>query len=161
MSEATARADAGEGDVAVVASWRTGPRGLDRARTRVPLIYDLACGDSSMEALGEKYGVEHSSISRFARRYATEIGTQRASLEDKLAAVWIAQKAARLAEYQDDVESINAVHDVLPAPDPSLLGAKHRALRNSAEELGALKTVIDSTVSVRYELVGVDPEALR
>ncbi len=45
--------------------------------------------------------------------------------------------------------------------DAALLRTKHAALHAVAEELGQLKTVIDATVSVRYEVVGVDPAALR
>jgi hypothetical protein len=142
---------------------RGSPRSrLNRAAVRLPLILDLASGEKSQDALAEQYGVDQGSISRFALRFAAEIEAQRADMENKFAALWIAQKAARLAAYEDDVEAIDDHHDQPEtALDPALLGAKHRALRNTAEELGALRTVIDSTVSVRYEIVGVDPEALR
>lgn len=134
---------------------------LERAQIRVPLILSLAAGETQVE-LAELYGFSQVAISKFAKRHAPEIEAQRRDLEDKFGALWIAQKAVRVGAYQDDVAAIDAVHDAMaPAVDPQLLGAKHRALRNVAEELGALRTVIDSTVQVRYELIGVDPEALR
>lgn len=136
-------------------------RRLDRAPTRLPLIYALACGESQAEQAA-LYGVSQPAISLFATRWAREIEAQRADLEDRFGAQWIAQKALRIGAYQDDVEAIDDHHDQPEAGlDAALLAAKHRALRNTAEELGALRTVIDSTVSVRYEIVGVDPEALR
>ncbi len=140
--------------------------GLDMAHRRVPLIYDLACG-MSQDVAAAKYDVHQSSICRFAERYAAEVAQQYAALEDRFAALWIASKAVRLAVYQDDAEAIDAHLLAMAEIDPSLgldaalLRVKHAALHSAAEELGQLKTVIDATVSVRYEVVGVDTAALR
>jgi hypothetical protein len=76
--------------------------------------------------------------------------------------LWIADKVARLAELEDDVECINA--ELMTAPvdvQPRLYLAKHRALRNAAEELGQLAPKqLNATVSVRYEIANVDMGAL-
>jgi hypothetical protein len=141
---------------------RQAPRlGLDRPATRVPLIYALACGAEDQYTLATRYGVNQSSISRFAVRWEREIAVQAGALEDKLAALWIADKTIRIATLQDDADRIDTYLAEMEMLDPALLRVKHAALRAAAEEMGQLKTVIDTTVSVRYEVVGVDPEVLR
>lgn len=150
---------------------------LERAAVRIPLIRDLAEGILQVEAAA-KYEVGQPAIAHFVRRHSAEIEHVRANLEDVYAGIWIAEKAERLKRYAADVEAIDSLHDgslatyaglggvdaegePLPIPlVPSLLMAKHRALRNTGEELGALRTVIDHDVHVRHELVGVDPADL-
>ncbi len=145
---------------------RRAVRDLNRAQTRIPLILDLATGMSQYEA-ADKYAVHQSSISRFADRWAAEVRAQEDALEDQFAALWIAHKRIRIGVYQDDADAIDAHLAEMAGVDPSLgldaalLRVKHAALRAVAEELGQLKTVIDATVSVRYEVVGVDVANLR
>lgn len=137
-----------------------GRRVLERARVRVPLIRDLAAADATLTDLAETYDVTPPAILAFGRRHREEIERCRAGLENELAAYWIAQKANRIGEYQDDVERINDLMDETGELDAGLIRAKHNAVRSVAEETGALRTVVDSTVTVGYVLTGVDVSAL-
>lgn len=130
---------------------------LEQARVRVPLIRDLAC-EMTQAAAAEKYGVVQQSITAFAQRHRAEIEAARADIADEMAGVWIAEKRARLLAYQEDVELIDAGGE---ARRLNHMNDRHRALRNSAEELGALKQVVTADVTVRHEIVGVDPDVLR
>jgi hypothetical protein len=139
------------------------PRGsVLRGPVKVRLIHDLALDAFTERALAEDYGVSQPSIHEFKERYAYQITVARSDIENQLAGLWIADKLNRLAELEDDVEHINAELETAPiALRPRLYLAKHRALRNAAEELGQLAPrKIDATVSVRYEVVGVDMAAL-
>lgn len=129
---------------------------------RIPLIRELALGVATQVELAERFECTQPAISRFADRYAVEIRMVRADIDSEMAGIWIAEKRYRLQSYADDVETIDShLQDADPERVPQLLGAKHRALRNAAEELGHLRTFIDTSVSVRVEIVGVDPDQLR
>jgi hypothetical protein len=112
--------------------------------------------------LAEEYGVSQPSIHEFKQRHAHQIAAARDDIENHLAGLWIANKLDRLAELEDDVEEINTALQGAPLElKPRLYLAKHRALRNAAEELGQLAPrKLDATVNVRYEVVGVDMKAL-
>ena len=85
-------------------------------------------------------------------------GVATTSTKSKIAKLW-----ARLAELQDDVERIN---EQLETADTAaqlrvLYGAKHRALRDAAEQLGELAPrQINVGTTVRYEIAGVDLDKL-
>lgn len=157
---------------------RSYARQLNRPHIVVDIVRRLAQGDTQ-QAIATRYGVSQPAISLFATKHADRIALVRENQEDEFAGIWIADKAARLAAYAADVEAIDSLHAELvenyreaggadvegtPLPLPlsaGLLGAKHRAVRNAAEELGALKTVIDTTVQVKYQVVGIDPDDLK
>jgi hypothetical protein len=133
-----------------------------RGPAKVRLIHDLALDAWTERALAESYGVSQPTIHEFKDRYRYQIAVARGDIENHLAGLWIADKQARLAELEDDVEQINqALADAPLDVQPRLYLAKHRALRNAAEELGQLAPKrVDASVSVRYEIVGVDMAAL-
>jgi hypothetical protein len=141
---------------------------LERAQVRIPLIQMLAVGTTSQVELAARYGVTQGAISKFGTRHAAEIQSVREGVEMKVVALglWIADKVTRVGVLQDDAERIDSWLDLITedgpaAPDAALLRVKHAALRAVAEELGQLTQKIDATTTVRYELVGVDPEELR
>lgn len=131
---------------------------LERAWVRHKLIRDLATNDATQVELADRYGVVPQSISQFKQRHQTAIDEMRADLENQFAALWIAEKASRLAEYQQDVEDIGSTSN------HELLRAKHNALRSAAEELGQLPSRYNVQVNnapVTYKIDGVDLEQLR
>jgi hypothetical protein len=163
---------------------------LERTRTKVALIYDLAAGELSHRALAAKHGVSGAgAIAEFKKKYRAEIDRQRADMANRFANLWIADKAARLAGYQDEAEVAEreiqkAVDDRLiikadkPDPDDMEDGAlegdvsgpvsryfraRDRALRSAAEELGQLPTrttvALEST-TIRHIIEGVDLDKL-
>lgn len=145
---------------------------LERGHVRLALIRDLAGGEHTGAKLAKKYGVCAQAISEFKRRHEAAIAEVRGKLDDEFAGLWVARKAARLAEYENDLLCIQeaielaaeAAGDDAPPPVPAdLLRAKHRALRAVAEELGQLPTRMDVQVSgeVVHYAFGGDDEAAR
>lgn len=131
---------------------------LERAWVRNKLIRELAAERLSHAKLAEKYGVTDVSISNFKKRHLTEIEEVRADLEDQFAGLWIANKAARLAELEQDVDDIGTT------TNHELLKVKHNALKQAAEELGQLPSRFSVQVNnqpVTYKIEGVDMDALR
>lgn len=137
------------------------PRVL-RGPVRVRLIHDLALDAFTERALAEQYDVSQPSIHEFRDKHSYQIMMARDHIESEVAGLWIAEKVNRLAELEDDVEHINEALATVPAEDrPRLYLAKHRALRNAAEELGQLAPKrVDANVTVRYEIANVDMKAL-
>lgn len=134
-----------------------------RGPVKVRLIHDLALDAWTERLLAEQYGVSQPTVHEFKERHAYQIAAAREDIENHLAGLWIADKLNRLAELEDDVERINEVlESTKPADRPRLYLAKHRALRNAAEELGQLAPrAVSVGTTVRYEIVGVDMDQLR
>lgn len=139
------------------------PRGaILRGPVRVRLIHDLALNAWTERDLADRYDVSQPSINEFKHRHRDQIATARENIENHFSLLWITDKIARLSELEDDVEQINEALAVAPiANRPRLYMAKHRALRNAAEELGQLAPRdINATIKVQYEIIGVDMGAL-
>lgn len=127
------------------------------------LLHELARGEKQRIQLAEEYGVVPSAITNFAHRHAAELEQIRRDLDNEFAGLWIAQKAARLAEYEQDVNRINDTLDDEERPDTNLMRTKQAALRQVAEELGQIPSKVNLSVepvTVRYEVVGVETEEL-
>lgn len=141
---------------------------LERAHVRSRLIRELAHGDKTKTALAKSYGVTQQSVSDFAQRHAQAIADAKARLEDEFSHLWIADKAQRVAEYQEQFDQIAAALESgdwgVHMNTAELMRAGQSALRAVAEELGQLpsrQTIQhEGGVTVRYELVGIDPETL-
>lgn len=149
------------------ASERKGQRWgrLERGWRKVQLINELAAAELTERQLATKYDVAPSSINEFRQRHREEINRALLNREDEFAALWVANKANRLAEYEED---INAINDALQADseeDDKLRAAKHRALRAVAEELGQLpnrlNVTADQRVTVEHRVTGLDVEKLK
>lgn len=138
---------------------------LERGWRKVQLIQELARGEDTQESLAKKYDCTPSAMSQFKDRHLPEIEHVRRNLEDEFAALWVAKKINRLAEYEADIDAINEALLLAGAEDSAAArAAKHRALRSVAEELGALPNRLnvtgEVTARVTYELVGVDMDKL-
>lgn len=133
---------------------------LTRGWKKQQLIRELAQGDKLQQQLAREYGVSQGRISQFKTENAVAIEQCRLDMENEFAALWIARKLNRLAEYEADVEELNK----LPKGSRSYRD-KHRALRQAAEELGHLPNRVtlagEVNARVRYLVDGVDDEALK
>lgn len=74
------------------------------------LQHDLAAGKSQTQCAA-MYGCTQSSISEFAKKYATEIQSIKDSTRTLLDDLWIADKQKRIAGYQEDIERIESMLD--------------------------------------------------
>jgi hypothetical protein len=143
---------------------------LERGHVKVRLIREIAKGEKSNGALGKEFGVSAEAVRLFKHRHAARIEQVAAKLDDDFAALWVADKANRIAEYQQQVDDIA---DLMADPERAakagvqaaeMMRTAQSALRAVSEELGQLpaRTVRhEGGVSVRYEVVGVSPEELR
>lgn len=158
--------------------------GADKA-DRMPLgglikrkvIRDLALSGLTQAAIAEKYGVTPGAITQFKQRNAQEIQAVAAAADDDYAGILIAEKAARLAAYQD-------IHERAMEPTPKITnkgtvvvdpvtgeyvyeinaGAAMTALKSAAEEMGQLPTRLqiqgDMQTTTTYRIENVEPGAL-
>lgn len=146
------------GDTAAKGSAKRHAYPLSRGWVKHKLIHEVARKEKSTTQLAEEYGVTTSAISQFKTRHATRIAEVEQDIENAFAGLWIAQKEARLAEYQEDVDRIG------DADDPALLRIKAAMLKAVAEEMGHLPTKTSMQVEknkVTYTIEGVDLDELR
>lgn len=161
---------------------------LERGWTKWRLIRDLASMDRTKAQLSRAYGVTTSAITQFSQRHAVEIDEVKAAIEDEMAGLWIAQKRARLAEYQQDLEDLAELMALDMDPDtapreaadpddpdstivvkvgtdvPAISRARSRILKQVAEEMGHLPARVQVNVNdqrVNYSVEGVDLSQLR
>lgn len=126
---------------------------IERGRHKLTLIRDLAAGEETQTQLAGKYGVTQGAISQFASRHAVEIERVVGKLDDEFAGLWIANKAARIAEYQqmvadiDEIVAESTVDGRINIVDADVLRTKLATLRQVAEELGQLP----ARVTVKHE----------
>ena len=125
---------------------------------RRQLCRELATGEHTHAVLGKRYGVTRQAITAFAKRYAREIDAIKADLDNEFAGLWIAQKAARIAAYQADLEASEAGGY---GSHFEQIRTRTQILKSVAEELGQLPPRATITiVPVQHILEGVDPDAL-
>lgn len=139
-------------------SWQRRPWG--RGWRKQQMLRDLAEGKMTQSEIGRKYGVSQQRICAVANWTPNKVIIEeiRANLEDKFAGMWIAQKEARVAEYQADADRF------ANTDDPALARVRQAALRNVAEELAQLPnrvTVQHERKTVNYTVDGADPEDLK
>jgi len=125
---------------------------LERGWVKHRLIRDFALGEKNGKELAEQYGVSSTSISQFKKRHSLEIEEVRNNLADEYAGVWVAQKLARIQEYQQAAEKMAAGNS------PRNAEVLVSILKAVAEELGQLPARTQVNVSnenVTYEIVGI------
>lgn len=124
---------------------------LERAWTRFALMRDLAAATTSQAEMAKKYGVTGPAITAFKQRHAEAIADIQERLEDELSGILVAQKANRLAMYQDQIEQ---------AEDREDWKLVARLLRQVAEEMGHLPSRVHISgqmdVQTRYVIEGTD-----
>jgi len=140
------------------------------------LVRELALGEENQTQLAEKYDVDPSAISRFAKRNAEEIAAVRADADNEFAGLLIVQKAYRLGTLEQLLrEAMRPTTKVAPsgrvAYDENGNAIKEiqgdlasKLLKQAAEEMGQLpnRVTLDGRVDVHtsYTVVGVEPEDL-
>jgi len=125
---------------------------LERGWVKHRLIRDMALGEKTQRALAAQYGVSQTSISAFKKRYILEIEEVRNNLADEYAGVWVAQKMARIQEYQQAAEKMAS------GTSPRNAEVLVSILKAVAEELGQLPARTQVNVSSEqtvYQVVGV------
>ena len=138
---------------------RTGPPEKIRPWQRRELCRELATGEVRRTVLARKYGVVPSTITDFAKRYAAEIDAIKSRLDDEFAGLWIANKEARMAQYQEDYEASER-HD--KSEHFEWVRVRTQILHQVAEELGQMPPRAEITVMpVVHVLEGIDLEALK
>lgn len=144
---------------------------------RLQLIRELALSDMTQTQLAGKYGVRQSSISEFAKRNAEQIQHARTHSADEFAGILIAEKARRLAAYEE-------IHNKAMEPTPKITNkgtvvvdpesgefvyevnasAAMTALKSVAEELGHLPGRVtvsgEMNNTTTYRIVNVTDEDL-
>ncbi len=128
---------------------------LERGWKKHRLIRDLALAERSQRELAEQYGVSQNAISQFKKRFALEVEEVRDNLADEYAGVWVADKLARIQEYQEAAEKMAA------GKTPRSTEVLVTILKAVAEELGDLPARTQTNVSIQqtsYEIVGINPE---
>lgn len=128
---------------------------LERGWVKHRLIRDLALGEKNQLQLAEQYGCSQNAISQFKRKHLLEVEDVRNNLADEYAGVWVAQKMARIQEYQVAAEKM------AEGKSPRNAEVLVSILKAVAEELGQLpaRTQVNvSTEQTVYQIVGVDPE---
>jgi hypothetical protein len=68
---------------------------------RRKVIRDLALSGMTQQAIAQKYGVTPGAVTQFKQRNAEEIAAVAAAADDDYAGILIAEKANRLAAYQE------------------------------------------------------------
>lgn len=132
-----------------------GKNHLERGWVRHRLIRDFALGEKTGQELARQYGVSSNSISSFKKRHSLEIEEVRNNLADEYAGVWVAQKLARIQEYQVAAEKM------ANGDSPRNAEVLTSILKAVAEELGQLPArtqVSVSTEQVTYQIVGISPD---
>jgi hypothetical protein len=125
---------------------------------RRALCRELAVGEVTGAALARKYDVTRQAISAFKKRHAAEIDAIKADLDNEFAGLWIAQKSARIAAYQADLEASEGGGF---GSHFEQIRTRTQVLKAVAEELGQLPPRATITiVPVQHILEGVDPSAL-
>lgn len=141
---------------------------LERGHIRLKLMRDLAAGEHSQTDLARRYGVTQPAISQFAQRHAERIADVASRLDDEFAGLWVAEKAARIAELQQQVDSIADTMGDPNAAAKAGLGAaemyrvQQQALRAIADELGQIpaRVQVQHSGQLDVRLNGVDVSAL-
>jgi hypothetical protein len=160
-----------------------------RGRERLALVHALAANDRTQDQLAEQFDRHEQAIAQFSVRNRAEIDEARRQMAGEFSGLWIARKEARLAEYQqkyDDIDATLSDHD--DAVRALLEGAEDKAerrrlfssllshadvnrytltqlriLASTAEEMGHLPSRTPgegpATVMLRHEVVGVDLSA--
>jgi hypothetical protein len=130
---------------------------LERGWVKHRLIRDFALGEKTGGQLAEQYGVSRTSISAFKKRNAMEIEEVRNNLADEYAGVWVAQKMARIQEYQQAAEKMA---NGTSARNQEVLVSILKAVAEELGQLPARTQVQVNTANVTYEIIGIDPEDL-
>lgn len=120
---------------------------------------ELAAGEVSRAALARKYGISRAAVTQFARRHQAEIDELKANADDAFAGLWIADKSARMAAYQADLELSGTGKY---GSHWEQIRTRTQILKQVAEELGQMPPRAGIVViPVTHVIEGVDVEALK
>ena len=128
-----------------------------RGRNKLRLLHMLADDAMTQAEMGKQFDPPYTRamVATFKARNIDQIEAIKADRTDRFAGLWIADKAERIAAYEEDVERIDdwvESGDLAPEDATPLIRVKQAALRNTAEELGHLKqhVVSEERHEVKY-----------
>lgn len=137
---------------------------------RLKLIRELARGEATHRELAKQHGVTGQAVDQFAKRHAARIAAVREDIDAEFAGIVFAEKANRIEMLSQQIEDVT---EILADPDRAakagvqyaeMARTAQTAARAISEELGQLPARTmrhEGGLSVRYEVVGADIEALR
>lgn len=141
---------------------------LEKPYNRLALIRELAVGDQKQTELAKKYGVSDQAISDFKERHQLRIAEVKADVANEFAGIAYANLSNRVEMLHGLVEY---AHGLLEDPErqarlsvgtAEILGQVRATAHEIAEQLGQLPARgvrHEGGQTVRYEIVGVDPDA--
>lgn len=136
--------------------YRGGSRSSLEPYQQLALCRELAVGDLTKTALGDKYGMTQQGITAFSIRNADKIDDIRLHMADQFAGLPLARKENRLAAYEREVQVLNDHKD---GAHHLFSMARQSAYRNIAEELGQLPPRASVTiVPVQNVVYGVSDD---
>lgn len=143
---------------------------LSRGHIRWQVIRDCSDGMPNSN-ICEKWGVSMNALERFKTKFRAEIEEMKRSVEEEMHGLWIARKRARIEEYEQTFEDLDAAVQelltgggVITAADAALIKEKRGVLRAVAEELGQLPNRNQVNVqgaTVSYNFQGINPDDLK
>ena len=131
---------------------------LEQGHIRLELVRALAEGKRQSD-LARRFEVPPQTMSDFVKRHRAAIAAVKKDLESEFAGLWSANKAARVASYEDEIMRLQEQIDMILAESDTyrqatdsealtrLYKSRDRALRSIAEELGALPQRIQMTIA--------------
>jgi hypothetical protein len=90
---------------------------LERGWRKRWLMIELAKGELDVATLAHTLGAAPQSVWDFRKRHEAEIEAMVRDLEREFVALWVADKAHRLAEYQQDISDANEI--IMDAMEPA------------------------------------------
>ena len=144
------------------------PGALEHPPTRLALIRELATQAAKQTELAEKYGVTPQAVSAFAERHRLRIDEVRRDVNNEFAGIAYAKLANRVEMLDGLVEYGMTLLDdpdrqaKLSVGTAEILGQVRAAAHEIAEQLGQLPArglKMEGGTTVRYEIVGVEPDA--
>jgi hypothetical protein len=106
------------------------------------LIRELALSDIRQSELARKYDVTEGAITQFKHKHAEAIAAVRADADNEFAGILIAQKAARLAAYEE-------LHAIAITPQPKISPSGKIVHETVMNEHGELEDAIVNEIDVR------------
>lgn len=122
---------------------------------KLNLLRDLAKGEETSPQLSKRYGITAQRIREIKMENKQKVAEIAADLDSQFAGLWVADKRARLAFYEAELERIASIghHEWVKA--------KAQLLKNIAEEVGQLPPRMSiSVMPVIHILETVDKEEL-
>lgn len=102
-----------------------------------------ACAEGeSNKNIAALLDISEKAAQNLRKVYESQINDKQQNMEDEFNGLWVARKAARIAQYQDYIERVDEFLDAVGVVgvDAPLIRAAQTSLNAVAEEMGQLTT---------------------